>query len=146
MVNPAQVYREMVREDLSFFKPVTDQDSVINALQYTWRTARNEHRDRYWPERSRVALMIWSGIGLLAYGRLDYLEETLKLIASHPDAIGHKFCRYYVSGIGRLLPIPAGLSSQEDAGEILAWYRTCKGRLRWKEAVGRFELAGEALP
>ena len=80
-VTPAETYRYMAKNDLQVFKSNLTADEICQCLQENWNNAVSS-TDPNWTPKQRASLMIWIGVSMLAYGHLDYLEETLSAINS----------------------------------------------------------------
>jgi hypothetical protein len=84
MDRPADVFQEMLRQELSTFRPVVQRSEMLGCLEEYWNGAQSESVPMRWPADQRAARAIWAGIGFLVFGRLDHLEDTLQTIVASP--------------------------------------------------------------
>jgi len=138
MDRPADVFQEMLRQELSTFRPVVKRSDVLGCLQEFWDRAQSEAASLSWPADQRAARAIWAGIGFLVFGRLDHLEDTLLTIATFPQSAAYSTCRYYVPAIERLLPLPDHLRLANDPLGVLHWFQSHADEIQWDEEHGRF--------
>src|SRR5580704_14776381 len=101
MKRPVDIYREMLNKEMSVVRPVTHQEQ-IDCLEANWTEASDERQHLDWPAAQRAARRIWAGLGLLAFGRLEHLKDTVKAILDCPQAATYKICRYYISAAKKL--------------------------------------------
>lgn len=141
MKRPVNVYREMLQEELSAFRPVASREEILDCLEKNRNEARSEVLQAGWPSDQRAARLIWAGIGFLAFGRLDRLEETLQTILAFPQSANYSACRYYVPAIERLLPLPSHLRLTDNPQGVLEWFRTHADQIQWDEELGKFVYA-----
>jgi len=127
----------MLQKDVSGPHPATSEQ-ILACLESSWTKAGEEHEESQWPADQRAARRLWAGLGFLAFGRLDHLEETLKIILANPRAATSKASRYYVSALQKLLPLPEGLSPAKQPADALRWWSSVCHRLVWSEEAGRF--------
>ncbi len=137
MTRPVDVYREMLQKDVSGPHPATRAE-ILACLESYWAKTGEEHEDSQWPTEQRAARRLWAGLGFLAFGSLDHLEETLKVLQAYPRAATSKASRYYMSALRKLLPLPEGLSPAEQPAEVLRWWNSVRGTLAWSEDAGQF--------
>jgi hypothetical protein len=137
MTRPVDVYREMLQKDVSGPRPATTEETLAT-LDLYWTKTSDQHDANEWPIGQRIPRRIWAGLGLMAFGRLGHLEETLKIIQAYPGAASSKTCRYYLSAIQNLLPLPDRLSPVKHIHDVLRWWRSISDRLVWSEEEGRF--------
>jgi hypothetical protein len=137
MTRSVDVYREMLQKDVSGPHPATSEE-ILTSLESNWTQAGEEHKESQWPADQRAARRLWAGLGFLAFGRLDHLEETLKIIQAHPRAPSSKVSQYYVSALQKLLPLPEGLSPAEQPAETLQWWTSVREKIVWSEEAGQF--------
>jgi hypothetical protein len=139
MKRPVDTYRDMLIKEMSVVRPVTHQE-IVDCLEANWAEASNEHKHLEWPATQRAARRIWAGLGLLAFGKSEHLKDTVMEILEHPQAATYKLCRYYVSAVKKLLPLPTELSPLDSPAELVKWVENTRGRLVWDESSGRFTL------
>src|SRR4029078_6919579 len=120
--------------------PVVRRAEIVDCLENYWNEARSEAIPIQWPSDQRAARLIWAGVGFLAFGRLDYLKETLQTISAFPQSANYSTCRYYVLAIERLLPLPGHLHLADHPEGILDWFQSNADKLKWSEDLGRFIL------
>src|SRR4051794_5360266 len=137
MTRPVDVYREMLQKDVSGPHPAT-REEILASLESYWTKAGEEHDESQWPAEQRAARRLWAGLGLLAFGRLDHLEDTFRILQAHPRAATAKASRYYMSALQQLLPLPRGLSPAQQPADALRWWNSVCQRLVWSEEAGRF--------
>jgi hypothetical protein len=144
MTRPVDVYREMLQKDVSGPHPSSSEE-ILACLESNWTKAGEEHEESQWPADQRAARKLWAGLGFLAFGRLDHLEETLQILQANPRAATSKASRYYVSALQKLLPIPEGLSPAEQPAVALRWWTSVRQRLVWSEEAGQFVDTSQAV-
>lgn len=138
MTEPVSVYREMLVKELSVFRAVTERDEILVWLNNYWTELTKESPSAELLAEERAARLIWVGVGFLILGQLDHLEDTLRTMVRFPQSANYSACRYYVSGIQRLLPLPSGLSPSADPAAVLDWFQSNRYKLLWAEQLGRF--------
>ncbi len=148
MQKAVDVYREMLKREMSFFSDVTEEKAILDCLETYWQQASEEPSQYRWPVDQRAARLIWAGAGFLTFGRTNHLEETLRLFLLHPNAADYKACRYYIPVFRKLLPMPADLSPEKTPFDVLVWVRAHRDQLHWDEVNGRFVIRdrAKALP
>jgi hypothetical protein len=142
-MNPATNYRDMLREELAPFRVRSDED-IVRVLIQSWIQA--DANARGWTEAERAVRLLWSALGLLAFGRLDYLERALSIIRDRPDVVRDRACMYYVSALRTVLPVPSSLSPVNEPRRALDWLEANRSRLRWDEESGSFVVQPIAEP
>jgi len=135
----------MLQKDVSGPHPATSEEILV-CLESYWTKAGEEYEESQWPAEQRAARKLWAGLGFLAFGRLDHLEETLKIIQAYPRAATSKASRYYVSALKKLLPLPEALSPTEQPADLLRWWSSVCHRLAWSEEAGQFVEAPRHEP
>jgi hypothetical protein len=128
----------MLRKELSVFRPVADRVEILDCLESYWNEASKEDGRLQGPADQRAARRIWAGVGCLAFGRPEHLEDTLLTMMRFSGVAGYVACRYYTPGIQRLLPLPDDLSPVENPRAVLSWFRQNRDAIRWDEEAGMF--------
>jgi hypothetical protein len=132
-MNPAKEYRRAIGSLLVY--PSDNEDE----LHEHFKRAYQELKEGYEIDRARGGLFTTDtnlfiyGIGLLAYGHLEVIEDVLENL---PD--GRNNARTLVSAIPALLPIPY---HPFDAKKTREWFQAHRDHLVWSEEHGKFLLA-----
>ena len=138
MDRPADVFQEMLRQELSAFRPVVKRAEVLGCLEEYWNEAQNQSVPMRWPADQRAARAVWAGIGFLIFGRLDHLKDTLQTIVAFPQSANYSTCRYYVPAIEKLLPLPGHLRLADNPAAVLDWFQSHADQIQWNEELGQF--------
>lgn len=134
----ADVYRQMLRTELAPFRIQSDDD-VLRVLRDSWERA--DGHPLGWTEAERDIRLLWSALGLLAFGHLDHVDAALQILRDRPLIVQNRSCRYYLSALGHLLPFP--MSAVNEPSRALAWYMANRAKLQWSETSGSFEVRSE---
>jgi hypothetical protein len=135
MSTPAQRYRRRLWQAFSDLQQISIFCEMLEHFRVLWAFGKGK------PGIDGEGSQVLACVGLLTSGQLDYVGETLELIARSPDAVCARSAGGFAEGLRFLLPFPAILDPINSPAEALAWYRTHEAALRWNEALGSFVLA-----
>lgn len=136
--NWTETYREMLREELMWRKGAAPPSDAMIC-----KALREYPHDIEGYEVTKDR-RLWVGVGLVVFGHLDALEETLTILQSDPNAANYRACRYYMSALWKTIPFPCNpITSPVEA---LEWFKRERSNLTWDEARGRFLLGVESSP
>jgi hypothetical protein len=141
MMTPnAETYREMLRQEMSVFKPVTDRDEVLACLRDYWNAALDSTQAKSWSDDSRAATLVWSAIGYFVHGDTTKIDRALNLLVDRPHVADLKPCRYYIAAIQHLSPVSVEWSILDDPRPFLEWFAQHRDNLRWDDDKGKYLL------
>jgi hypothetical protein len=145
---PAQKYRESVHYVSPFYEAPLgstseEQLAFRTALEEVY-TAGKADLEAALADEDKEAAMILShrtvllttGVGLLAFGRLDVVGDILNGIPVAP----RKSRALGAGSLKALLPMPGILSPYDNPDEVSRWVKANESRLRWSEDSGKFLL------
>jgi hypothetical protein len=144
MKRNVDIYREMFLKDLSVGDRLTVEQAV-QSLEANWKMAEERTVDSSWSPEQRASRRIWAGIGSLVFGRVMHLVDVVSEIAQYPEAATYKIARPYIIAIEKLVPIPFGLSLQNQPLDVLAWLEANRRQLNWNEDAGCVILSPSSL-